>query len=177
MSETLQQFQLDSSLIETCFLEAENGLKNGEVPVGCVFILEKDGRHEVIAKAYNRTNEFLSALKHAEMICVSQVVSQFPDSHKSVLKQVIALITLEPCIMCCRMLRMLEIRAILYGAKNDRFGGAGSVYGVDTDERIECRPLTCIAALNANRAIGLLQKFYEQTNDNVPKNRTVPLNK
>ena len=75
------------------------------------------------------------------------------------------------------MLRMLEIKAVLFGARNDRFGGAGSVYKVDTDERIKCSPLVCMQALDGERAISLLQMFYEQTNENVQKNRTLSSNK
>lgn len=169
--ETFADFNLDNDLIECCFTEAESGLKCGEVPVGCVFVLDHGhGKKEVIAKAHNRTNELKCALKHAEMDCISQVVDRFPDCHQEVFKQTIVLITLEPCIMCCRMLRMLQIKAVFFGARNDRFGGAGSVYKVDTDERLTCKPLTCIAgALNTQRAIELLQKFYEQTNKNVSK--------
>ena len=94
----LSGYHLEESFIESCFFEAENGLKSGEVPVGCVFVWEKaDGQRKVIAKAHNRTNEFRSALKHAEIGCVGQVVDHFPDCYKDVLKQTIALITLEPC--------------------------------------------------------------------------------
>lgn len=167
MELSISDCDLDSDLIESCFIEAEKALKCGEVPVGCVFVR---GQKEVIAKAHNRTNELKCALKHAEMDCISQVVSQFPDCHEEVFKQTVVLITLEPCIMCCRMLRMLQVKAVFFGARNDRFGGAGSVYNVDTDNKIKCKPLKCIAgALNAQRAIELLQKFYEQANENVPK--------
>lgn len=161
---------LDSDLIESCFIEAEKALKCGEVPVGCVFVWDHQNQRKVIAKGHNRTKELKCALKHAEMDCISQVVNRFPDCHEEIFKQTVVLITLEPCIMCCRMLRMLQVKAVFFGAQNDRFGGAGSVYKVDTDERIKCKPLKCISgALNGQRSIELLKKFYEQTNENVSK--------
>ena len=159
----VSKYGVDESLIEECYLIAEEGLKQGEVAVGCVFVWDKDdGQKEVIAKAHNGTNVSKCALAHAEMECVKHVVKKFPDSYSEVLKQTIVLITLEPCIMCCRMLRMMQVKVVLFGARNDRFGGAGSVYNVDTDERIKCPPLTCAEMLDRDRAIELLKKFYNQ---------------
>jgi len=172
MNETLAHYLSDLQPIQCCFEEAENALKNGEVPVGCVFLwLKNDGTQQIIAKAHNRTNELLCALKHAEMDCVQQVVNHFKVGHMEIFKQTVVLITLEPCIMCCRMLRTLQVKAVLFGARNDRFGGAGSVYDVHSDERIQCPPLNCISVLDADKAISLLQMFYEQTNEAVSKGR------
>lgn len=39
--------------------------------------------------------------------------------------------TVEPCIMCASALRQLGIAEVFYGCGNDRFGGCGSVLGVN----------------------------------------------
>lgn len=40
-------------------------------------------------------------------------------------------VTVEPCIMCASALRQLGIKEVYYGCGNDRFGGCGSVLGVN----------------------------------------------
>lgn len=40
-------------------------------------------------------------------------------------------VTVEPCIMCASALRQLGIKEVFYGCDNDRFGGCGSVLGVN----------------------------------------------
>lgn len=41
-------------------------------------------------------------------------------------------VTVEPCIMCASALRQLGIKEVYYGCGNERFGGCGSVLGVNS---------------------------------------------
>ena len=41
-------------------------------------------------------------------------------------------VTVEPCIMCASALRQLGIKDVYYGCGNERFGGCGSVLGVNS---------------------------------------------
>ena len=41
-------------------------------------------------------------------------------------------VTVEPCIMCASALRQMGIKEVYYGCDNDRFGGCGSVLGVNS---------------------------------------------
>ena len=172
INQTLNYYGIDQNIIETCY---EHGLNKGEVPVGCVFVWHNnhDGKNIVIAKAHNRTNELNNAIMHAEIDCVHQVVNKFNNYYSIMFQDTIVLVTLEPCIMCCRMLRMLNIKAVLFGAHNDRFGGVGSVYNVHSDERIQDSRLNCFSCLDSNRAISLLHQFYEQTNEKVFHNNKI----
>ena len=83
----MENFCLDSDLFELCFEEAEKGFQKGEVPVGCVFVWNNNGENQIIAKAHNRTNEFKTALKHAEIDCINQVVSKFKDSYAQIFQE------------------------------------------------------------------------------------------
>lgn len=169
----MDSFDVGDDIIEACFAEAENGLKNLEVPVGCVFVRKNNlsNQYEILATAHNRSNEFKNALKHAEMNCINHIVQSFPTNYMDVFRETVVVLTLEPCIMCCRALRSLRVKAVLFGAANDRFGGAGSVYNVHSNDQIQDEPLTCISKLDSTRAIQLLQQFYDQTNYNAPQNK------
>lgn len=39
-------------------------------------------------------------------------------------------VTIEPCIMCAGALSLLGIRQVFYGARNDKFGGCGSIMSI-----------------------------------------------
>lgn len=48
-------------------------------------------------------------------------------------------VTVEPCIMCASALRQMGIENVYFGCGNDRFGGCGSVLGVN--EQFSCSEL------------------------------------
>ena len=35
-------------------------------------------------------------------------------------------VTVEPCIMCASALRQMRVRRVVYGCRNDKFGGCGA---------------------------------------------------
>lgn len=111
----------------------------------------RDGR--VIAGARNRTNalrnvrfslssaclngpliEALQATRHAELEAIDEILADkvlTPEITEYPLSETTLYVTVEPCIMCASALRQLGIREVYYGCGNDRFGGCGSVLGVN----------------------------------------------
>lgn len=125
----------------------------------------------------NRVNETKNATRHAEIECIDHLVDYFKEEgidSKSVVtwSRVIVYVTVEPCIMCTRSLRLLGILHVFFGCSNVRFGGCGSVFSVHTDSTICGTTLTVHpGSLNVERAIGLLQAFYEGENPNAPPSK------
>ncbi|OJA08651.1 hypothetical protein AZE42_05270 [Rhizopogon vesiculosus] len=172
-------------------LMAEEALAHSEVPVGCVFVRE----HGVIARARNRTNELRNASRHAELEAIDCILANkelTPESTRYPLEDTVLYVTVEPCIMCASALRQLGIKEVFYGCENDKFGGCGSVLGVN--ERF-----VSVLATFSNRssiivsvrhpvhpsypatggylreeAIMILRRFYatENTNAPVPKQKS-----
>lgn len=60
------------------------------------------------------------------------------------------------------------VTSITYGARNERFGGCGSVLNVHNSPS-PVAPLNCISGVEAEAAVKLLKKFYEQENENAPE--------
>lgn len=147
---------------------AEEALAVGEVPVGCVFV--RDGR--VIAKARNRTNELRNATRHAELEAIDGILSNnllTPVVTKYPLSSTILYVTVEPCIMCASALRQLGIKEVYYGCGNDRFGGCGSVLGVnDMLDHPTHPPYRATGDLLREEAIMILRRFYITENTNAP---------
>ncbi|KAM0275018.1 hypothetical protein ACHAQH_007623 [Verticillium albo-atrum] len=57
---------------------------------------------------------------------------QHPDPRvpRSIIRQSVLYVTVEPCVMCAGLLRQLGIRKVYFGAVNDKFGGAGGVFSI-----------------------------------------------
>jgi len=134
-------------LLDHNIFQAEEALASSEVPVGCVFVR----KHDIIARARNRTNELrnvtirpppgplvlipaLQASRHAELEAIDYILADkqlTPDSTRNPLADTVLYVTVEPCIMCASALRQLGIKEVFYGCENEKFGGCGSVLGVN----------------------------------------------
>lgn len=146
---------------------AELALKDGEVPVGCVFVC----RNHVIAHGANTVNETKNATRHAEMNCIDMVMRfcKLVDiDWRKVFPEIEVFVTVEPCIMCCSALSSLHIKRVTYGCDNFRFGGCGSIVSVP---QLTDTPLVTVSGVQKDRAIALLKQFYQGSNPNVPPSK------
>ncbi|XP_051730808.1 tRNA-specific adenosine deaminase 2 [Ctenopharyngodon idella] len=148
---------------------AIEALENGEVPVGCLMVYN----NEIIGKGRNEVNETKNATRHAEMVALDQVLDwcRFREKDpKEVCEQTVLYVTVEPCIMCAAALRLLHIPLVVYGCKNERFGGCGSVLDISSDHLPQTgTTFKCIAGYRAEEAVEMLKTFYKQENPNAPK--------
>lgn len=154
--------------MKLCLTYAEEALKNGEVPVGCVFIF----KNTLIANGANTVNETKNATRHAEMNCVDTVIKWCENKKmncKDVFKEIEVVVTVEPCIMCAAALFELNVKKILFGCKNSRFGGCSTVFNVF--EIYNSSNCVVIGGIFADEAIKLLKDFYKGTNPNAPVNK------
>lgn len=152
---------------------AEEALAASEVPVGCVFV--RDGI--IIAKARNRTNELCNATRHAELEAIDSIMadrSLTPEISEYPLSNTTLYVTVEPCIMCASALRQMGIKEVFYGCANDRFGGCGSVLGVNERLPHPTHPsYSATGGYYREEAIMMLRRFYitENTNAPIPKSK------
>ncbi|KAJ3855122.1 cytidine deaminase-like protein [Lentinula lateritia] len=145
---------------------AEEALAAAEVPVGCVFVRGE----KVIAKARNRTNQLRNATRHAELEAIDEILSDktlTPQITEYPLSTTTLYVTVEPCIMCASALRQLGIREVFYGCGNERFGGCGSVLGVNSDLEHPAHPAyKATGGYCREDAIMILRRFYITENTN-----------
>lgn len=95
---------------------AENAGKSGEVPIGCVIVLN----NEVVATAGNRTITDRDPTAHAEIIAIRQAGAAIGSER---LVDCDLYVTLEPCTMCAGAISFARIRRLYYGASDPK-GGA-----------------------------------------------------
>lgn len=168
--------------------EAEEALKEGEVPVGCVVV--DIATSTLLATGRNATNRCGHALAHAEFMAFQQISQSLSEGRGGCGSVSCALyVTVEPCLMCAAMLRLhttmcshraaeppsLVLRHVFFGCANPRFGGNGSVLALHSD-RFPAFSSSSQAVVayssdgghRAEEAVKLLQRFYERENMNCP---------
>ncbi|KAF3703185.1 tRNA-specific adenosine deaminase 2 [Channa argus] len=156
----------------TAFDMAKDALESGEVPVGCLMVYND----EVVGKGRNEVNETKNATRHAELVSLDQLMDWCHRSNldvRSVCKQTALYVTVEPCIMCAAALRLLNIPVVVYGCRNERFGGCGSVLDVSSANLPQTgTTFKCVSGHRAEEAVEMLKTFYKQENPNAPKPKT-----
>ncbi|XKL69330.1 hypothetical protein PGB90_007099 [Kerria lacca] len=152
-----------------CLELAKKALMLGEVPVGCIFLLD----NKIIAESKNNVNDTRNATRHAERNCIDLIVEKFKN-WKEIFEKVTVIVTVEPCIMCASLLHSLNVPRIVYGCSNDRFGGCGSVMNV-----LPYYDTTCdiVKGILKDDCMLLLQTFYKSINPNAPSSKVKTRNK
>lgn len=112
--------------------EAEKSLAKEEIPIGCVIV--KDGH--IIGRGHNAREELNQAIMHAEIMAINAANQQEGNWR---LLDTTLFVTIEPCVMCSGAIGLARIPRVVYGATNQKFGGAGSLYNILTDERLNHR--------------------------------------
>jgi len=125
----------DSSLMRKALEEAKKAAREGEVPVGAVLIV--DGR---IFKGHNRVIKDSDPTAHAELVVLreaSRTVGNYRISEASLI------VTLEPCLMCAGAIVHARIARLVFGARDERYGAAGSLvnaFDLELNHRPEVIP-------------------------------------
>ena len=141
------------SFMDLALKAAENAEKSGEVPIGCVIVLN----NEVVGTAGNRTLTDRDPTAHAEILAIRQA-AKVTGSERLV--DCDLYVTLEPCAMCAGAISLARIRRLYYGAADPK-GGA-----VDSGVRFFASP-TChhvpevYSAVGESEAATLLRDFFK----------------
>lgn len=100
--------------------QARKAAALGEIPVGAVIVRG----NELIACAHNRRELDQDALAHAEMLCIREACRKLGSWRLGGCE---LYVTLEPCPMCSGAIINSRLDRVVYGAKDDKAGCAGSV--------------------------------------------------
>lgn len=132
--------------------EAQLALEKEEIPIGCVIV--KDG--EIIGRGHNAREDLQRAIMHAEMMAIEDANLREKSWR---LLDCTLFVTIEPCVMCSGAIGLARIPRVIYGAKNQKFGAAGSLYDILTDERLNHRVEVETGILEEECA-GIMQDFF-----------------
>ncbi|MEH0420014.1 nucleoside deaminase [Streptomyces sp. B21-083] len=162
--------------------EAERAVLGGDVPVGAV-VLAADGT-TVLATGHNEREATGDPTAHAEILAVRRAAADLrnsaarwgsPEALSSGgasgkggggrragewrLSGCTLVVTLEPCTMCAGALVQSRVDRVVYGARDEKAGAAGSLWDVVRDRRLNHRP-EVIGGVLADDCAGLLTTFF-----------------
>lgn len=123
-----------------------------ETPVGAVVVKNES----VIATGYNRVEAEKDPTAHAEMIAVREACRNTADWR---LPGVTVYVTLEPCIMCVTALIHARVKRVVFGARDTRWGGLGSLFDLAHDPRLN-HHIEVVSGVMEKEAAELLQNFF-----------------
>ncbi|EME30241.1 tRNA-specific adenosine deaminase 2 [Galdieria sulphuraria] len=159
----------DFQRMRLALTQARRALQLGEVPIGCIIFSENG---EVLARSGNRCNELINSTRHAELEALQVSRLLLGDAFHSEIQKAELFVTCEPCIMCAGALLTVGIKRVVFGCRNDRFGGCGSVLELNDGS---CglpeggKPFDCIGGILEEESVALLRQFYEGPNPNAPR--------
>ncbi|HEL2313351.1 TPA: tRNA adenosine(34) deaminase TadA [Streptococcus suis] len=134
--------------------EARKSLEKDEIPIGCVIV--KDG--QIIGRGHNAREELNQAIMHAEVMAIQEANNV--EGNWRLLDSTL-FVTIEPCVMCSGAIGLARIPQVIYGATNKKFGAAGSLYDILTDERLNHRVKVETGILEEACA-KIMQDFFRQ---------------
>lgn len=159
----------DHDIFEQAIEEAKLALDRKEVAVGCVFYHAPSKK--IISRGRNNINASKNATRHAEINCIDDLIIYCTNNgieSDKIWSEIDVYVTCEPCIMCARILRHLQVRRVIYGCSNERFGGCLSVINVANLKDINEKPLEYVSNMREKETIDLLKRFYSGENENAP---------
>ncbi|MEU6550778.1 tRNA adenosine(34) deaminase TadA [Streptomyces sp. NPDC046915] len=136
--------------------EARTAVRGGDVPVGAV-VLSTDGT-TVLATGHNEREAIGDPTAHAEMIALRRAAAKLGEWR---LGGCTLVVTLEPCTMCAGALVQSRVDRVVYGARDDKAGAAGSLWDLVRDPRLNHRP-EVVGGVLADECSRLLTDFFRE---------------
>ncbi|MFM9369089.1 tRNA adenosine(34) deaminase TadA [Streptomyces sp. Da 82-17] len=133
--------------------EAEQAALGGDVPVGAV-VLSPTG--ETLATGHNEREAIGDPTAHAEVLALRRAAARLGEWR---LPGCTLVVTLEPCVMCAGALVQARVARVVYGARDEKAGAAGSLWDLVRDRRLNHRP-EVIDSVLADVCADQLTRFF-----------------
>lgn len=144
----------DIDYMKFAIIEAEKAASNNEIPVGAIIINETG---DIIARGHNKVITLNDPTAHAEIIAL-RMAAQNLKNYRLINTSIY--VTLEPCIMCMSAIIHARVKRLVFGAKDPKWGGAGSLYDFTSDNRLNHQIETYGGILN-KEASYIIKKFFK----------------
>jgi len=134
--------------------QARIAFDQDEVPIGAVAVF----KNQIIGRGYNRTEKLQDATAHAEIIAITAAANALGTWR---LNDVTVYSTVEPCIMCAGALVLARVKKIVFGARDEKFGGCGSVLNVIHEKKLN-HQIEVTEGILKNESAALMKSFFEK---------------
>ncbi|MDD7543085.1 MAG: nucleoside deaminase [Peptoniphilaceae bacterium] len=149
---SISQRVVDHFYMDFAYREAERAARNGEVPVGAVYV-----QHGIRIGFGNRVEREKKSLAHAEMLCLIEAQRRYGR----ILPEGRLYVTLEPCAMCAGAIVQSHLKRVIFGAWDAERGACGSMLDVLGQKR-SLFHVSYTGGIQAERCRKLLQNFFRR---------------
>ncbi|MFN8157773.1 MAG: tRNA adenosine(34) deaminase TadA [Candidatus Nanopelagicales bacterium] len=149
----MQPRPADVDAVRRALDEARAAAALGEVPIGAVVV---DASGAVIGAGRNEREATHDPTAHAEVVAIRAAAARLGTWR---LDGATLAVTLEPCPMCAGAAWLSRVDRVVFGAWNDEYGAAGSLWDVLRDGRLNHRP-EVVAGVLADECSALLSEFF-----------------
>ena len=132
--------------------EALKAYEEEEVPIGAVAVFQ----NRIIAKDHNKVEQLKDPTAHAEILVIKKA-SEVLKSWR--LLDISLYVTIEPCPMCVGAMHLARIPRLIFGAKDEKKGSAGSLYNIASDNRLNHRILV-LNGIREKECRNILSEFF-----------------
>lgn len=106
----------NNNFMSFAIAEAKKCNKYNDVPIGAVIV---DNENQIISKGFNSVEKYNNSLLHAEKIAIEKALLKTKNRY---LENCDIWITLEPCIMCLGLIKLVRIKRLYFGATDKNKG-------------------------------------------------------
>ena len=145
--------QTDECWMQQAIQLAQEGEKQGEVPVGALLVQQG----KVLASAYNTPILDKDPTGHAE-INVIRKAAQSLNNYR-ILDSTLY-VTLEPCCMCAGAIIQARISRVVFGAFDKKAGACGSVFNMLAAPEVNHHP-EVLGGVLQEACSSMLTKFFQ----------------
>ena len=147
--------------MDSALKEAELAAAGGDVPVGAVAALGD----EIIARGRNMREALNDPTAHAEILAIREAAMKLGRWR---LHDLTLYVTIEPCAMCAGAIVLARIPRIVFGAKDLKAGGCGSVFQIVQEPALNHR-VEIVSGIKEEHCRRILQEFFEnRRNEKIP---------
>jgi len=133
--------------------EAKKAVQKAEVPIGAVLVSDS---WDILALSHNQTISLADPTAHAEIITLRKAAQKVSNYR---LLNTTLYVTIEPCIMCMGAIVHARVSRVVFGAKDPKWGAAGSLYNFANDTRLNYRP-DIVHGVCEDECRTLIQEFF-----------------
>ncbi|MFC4768506.1 tRNA adenosine(34) deaminase TadA [Effusibacillus consociatus] len=134
--------------------EAQKAAGWGEVPIGAVVVY--DGK--VIARGHNMRETWKDPTAHAEILAIREAGRILGGWRLVGCK---LYVTSEPCPMCAGAILLSRVDEVVFGAKEPKFGAAGSIVNLIETDEFNHRPQLTSGIMEEECGM-ILKEFFQQ---------------
>ena len=144
----------DTFFMKQALKEAQKAYKENEVPIGAIAV----HKNQIIGRGHNQTERLKDPTAHAEILTITAAANALSSWR---LEDVTVYTTVEPCIMCAGALVLARVKRIVFGARDEKFGGCGSIFNIVGEKKLN-HQVEITAGVLEKESASLMKSFFKR---------------